>query len=280
MSINQRLSRLIDLVPYISKHQGIAIEDLAGKFQISVRELEKDLWLLYCCGLPGQTPLELMEFTFEDGFVTVRNADELKHPRSLTQVEIATLIMGLEIIAKQGEIQNPIAANLANRLREMIRGEISIEPDHSQIYMPEILQAIQRNQLLRIEYQGKVREIIPFETYMENGSFYLKSHCKLANARRTFKVNRITSLELLEAKELAPNDVVSADVKEKALIETHSNSRSVREVFGSTEEITYFSKEWALREVMAFGGAVEVITAELRSEIATRAQAGKNLYLG
>jgi hypothetical protein len=69
-------------------------------------------------------------------------------------------------------------------------------------------------------------------------------------------------------------------VKEKALIKTHSSSRTVREVLGSTEEITFFSKEWVLREVMAFGGAVEVITSELRSEIAARAQAGKNLYLG
>lgn len=280
MSINQRLSRLIDLVPYISKHQGIAIEDLADKFQISVRELEKDLWLLYCCGLPGQTPLELMEFTFEDGFVTVRNADELKHPRLLTQVEIATLIMGLEIIAKQGEQPNPISVNLANRLREMVRGEISIEPDQSQKFLSEIMQAIQHNRLLRIEYQGKIREVIPFETYIENGSLYLKSHCKLANARRTFKVSRITSLGILEEQELAPNDVVSVDVKEKALIKTHSGNRTVREILGSTEEITFFSKEWLLREVMAFGGAVEVITTELRSEIAARAQAGKNLYLG
>jgi proteasome accessory factor C len=280
MSINQRLSRLIDLVPYISHHQGISIENLANKFQISVRELEKDLWLLYCCGLPGQTPLELMEFTFEDGFVTVRNADELKHPRLLTQVEIATLIMGLEIIAKQGDQPNQIAVNLGNRLREMVRGEISIEPERSQKFVPEIMKAVQQNKVLKIDYQGKVREVIPFETYIENGSLYLKSHCKLADARRTFKVSRITSLELLEKQELAPNDVVSVDVKENALIKTHSSSRTAREVLGGTEEITFFSKEWVLQEVMAFGGAVEVITPELRSEIAARAQAGKNLYLG
>jgi predicted DNA-binding transcriptional regulator YafY len=162
----------------------------------------------------------------------------------------------------------------------MVRGEISIEPDQSQKFLPEIMNAIQQNKLLKIDYQGKIREVIPFETYHENGSLYLKSHCKLANARRTFKVSRITYLEILEKQELAPNDVVSIDVKEKALIKTHSSSRTVREVLGSTEEITFFSKEWVLREVMAFGGAVEVITSELRSEIAARAQAGKNLYLG
>ena len=76
MAINPKLARLIDLVPFISKHQGIPIKDLADKFGVSVEEIEKDLWSLYCCGLPGQTPLELMEFSFEDGFVSVRNADE------------------------------------------------------------------------------------------------------------------------------------------------------------------------------------------------------------
>ena len=64
MPINKRLARLIDLVPYISEHQGVAISELANKFGVTAAEIEKDLWLLYMCGLPGQTPLELMEFEF------------------------------------------------------------------------------------------------------------------------------------------------------------------------------------------------------------------------
>ena len=59
MANNPRLARLIDLVPFITSHQGISISELAHKFGVSANEIEKDLWLLYMCGLPGQTPLEL-----------------------------------------------------------------------------------------------------------------------------------------------------------------------------------------------------------------------------
>jgi proteasome accessory factor C len=72
MPNNSKLARLIDLVPFITSHQGISIVELSKKFGVTKEEIEKDLWLLYMCGLPGQTPLELMEFEFEDGFVTVR----------------------------------------------------------------------------------------------------------------------------------------------------------------------------------------------------------------
>ena len=102
MASNPRLARLIDLVPFITSHQGVSIAELAKKFNVTINEIEKDLWLLYMCGLPGQTPLELMEFEFEDGYVTVRNAEELRAPRSLTQTELATLIIGLEILGERG----------------------------------------------------------------------------------------------------------------------------------------------------------------------------------
>ena len=277
MNVNSRLTRLIDLVPYISKHQGIAIEELARRFDVSVPELEKDLWLLYCCGLPGQTPLELMEFAFEDGYVSVRNAEELKSPRSLTQIEIATLVMGLDLISKEG---NGIALELKKKLQNLISGQISILPDNTQNHIPEIEDAIQNNFLLRILYKGSLREVIPLELYFENFAWYLKAHCKLAKARRTFRLNRIESVEVLDAKELPPNEVIDSVNRYVAKIKIHSHARLAREIFGSTEEISYYSKDWLFRELMAQGGRFEALTPEIRSEIEHLSQAGKNLYLG
>jgi proteasome accessory factor C len=277
MPTNQRLARLIDLVPYIANHQGISTEELAKKFGISVTELEKDLWLLYCCGLPGQTPLELMEFNFEDGYVTVRNADELKIPRSLTKIEMATLVIGLELLALKG---NSTALNLAQRLKEKLESQISVQPDKGELYISEIEQAIQKNGLLKIRYRGKERVIIPFEIYSETNAFYLKAFCKEASDRRTFKINRIEDLVLLDVTELPPNEVASSDVKHQAMIKVHSNKRSIREIFGGTSEINFFSKEWLSCEIMAQGGSVEAITPEIRQIISQKARAGKNLYLG
>jgi len=285
MAINSRLARLIDLVPYISQHQGIPISQLADKFAISKDELEKDLWLLYCCGLPGQTPLELMEFSFEDGYVTVRNADELKRPRSLTQTELATLIVGLDLLSNLG---SKPAEELRMKLSAKFSGQIAYKPDQNERYVPEILSAIQSNNVLRIKYNSKVREVIPFELYSENGSRYVRAYCKSVKDRRTFKLSRIEALDILEGKELPPNSVGSEDTKFETKIRIHRQARLVREALGipigvnTSEPITiqYFSKNWLLDLALSFGGAIELLEDRLRSEMRERILASQNLYLG
>lgn len=273
---NSRLARLFDLVPFIVKHQGIPIAELAEKFQISVEQLEKDLWLLYMCGLPGQTPLELMEFEFEDGYVSVRNADELKSPRSLTQIELASLVIGLEILISQG-ISG--AEQLKNKLASKLSTEISYQPAKSDLYLPEIAQAIQQNKVLSITYNGKAREVIPFETYTEDRTSYLRAFCKSAEDRRTFKISKIESLKITDNQELAPNLVPSNETPKTTKIATHKEKRLVREVLGNSEQIDYFSVEWLISETMALAGAVELEDPQLRAQILARVKASQSLYL-
>lgn len=272
-----RLARLIDLVPYISQHQGISIENLAAKFKVSKAEIEKDLWLLYMCGLPGHTPLELMEFEFEDGYVTVRNAEELKSPRSLTQTEISTLVIGLSILEEQG---STAAGKLKEKLADKLNTPISFKPSGIYKFLNEIEQAIRNNKVLKINYAGTVREVIPFEVYHEAENSYLRAYCKRAKDRRTFKVSRINTLEISAISELAPNVVPSDSHLQNTQIKVHHNARRVRESLGGKEDIQYFSTEWLISEVMALGGAVELLDPKLRAEIKERAQTSQKLYLG
>ena len=276
MANNSRLARLIDLVPFITSHQGISIAELARKFGVSIAEIEKDLWLLYMCGLPGQTPLELMEFEFEDGFVTVRNAEELKAPRSLTQIELATLIIGLEILHERGSEQ---AKNLRDRLSSLLRTSIRFEPSVTDRYLPEINKAIAQNLVLQITYVGKDREVIPFETYNENGEIYLRAFCKSANANRTFRISKIGELALLNKHELAPNSVPSDSNLQTTRIKVHRDARLVKETLGSGETVSYYSKDWLFSQVLALGGAVELLDSQLKTELLNRVQASQNLYL-
>ena len=276
MANNSRLARLIDLVPFITSHQGISIAELARKFGVSIAEIEKDLWLLYMCGLPGQTPLELMEFEFEDGFVTVRNAEELKAPRTMNQIELATLIIGLEILHERG---SEPAKNLRDRLSSLLRTSIRFEPSVTDRYLPEINKAIAQNLVLQITYVGKEREVIPFETYNENGEIYLRAFCKSANANRTFRISKIGELALLSKHELAPNSVPSESNVQTTRIKVHRDARLVKETLGSVETVSFYSKDWLFSQVLALGGAVELLDSQLKTELLNRVQASQNLYL-
>ena len=52
-----KAARLLDLVPYISTHQGISIKDLAQEFDVSTTELLDDLNTLWICGTVPYTHL-------------------------------------------------------------------------------------------------------------------------------------------------------------------------------------------------------------------------------
>ena len=273
---NPRLARLIDLVPFISANQGISISDLAKRFGVSAAEIEKDLWLLYMCGLPGQTPLELMEFEFEDGYVTVRNAEELRFPRSLTQTELATLVIGLEILQSRG---SKSAENLKQRLISKLKTKVDFVPSATEKYLPEISRAIQENLILEIVYLGKTREIIPFETYQDGSNLYLRAFCKAAIDWRTFRISKIQELKLTGRGELIPSQVPTSVNLITTQIRVHHSPRLVREMLGGIDEIQVYSTDWLISQVLALGGAVELLDPMMRKALIERIQTSQNQYL-
>ena len=60
----ERTSRALDLVPYLLEHQGISITELAEVFGVSENQINEDLILIHMCGLPGYTPLELIDMYY------------------------------------------------------------------------------------------------------------------------------------------------------------------------------------------------------------------------
>ena len=94
----ERTARLLDLVPYINSHQGISLKELANVFGVTQAQMTSDLTTLWMCGLPGYTPLELMDLDFESGFVTIHNAETLSKPRSITFDEGVALVLGLDLL--------------------------------------------------------------------------------------------------------------------------------------------------------------------------------------
>lgn len=70
----EKAARMLDLVPFITTHQGIPLDDLAAQFQVSQSELLSDLNALWMC---GDSRFDLIDLEFESGFVSIRNAETL-----------------------------------------------------------------------------------------------------------------------------------------------------------------------------------------------------------
>jgi len=81
-----RLSRLLALVPWLSAHDGVTIDEAAAHFDVTPEQLQNDLWLLICTGRPGHMHGDLVDIQFwdEDGRITVVDAQTLDRPLRLS----------------------------------------------------------------------------------------------------------------------------------------------------------------------------------------------------
>jgi len=99
----QRALRTMDLVPYILENPGISTIDLAAKFSVTQKQIEKDLQLIFLCGLPGYTPYELIDLTFEDGIVSIIEPQVLTKPRNFSSNEMVVIKLGLDFAGNKRE---------------------------------------------------------------------------------------------------------------------------------------------------------------------------------
>ena len=286
-----RTSRLLDLVPFLNTHQGISLKELAAKFDVTTAQMSSDLTTLWMCGLPGYTPLELMDLEFESGFVTIRNASTLSKPRSISFDEGVALLLGLDLLAGSVEQnrQDLITAveNLKQKISKLIDIPVTISasPKSSPAIAAVLNEALAKKSYLSLQYHSLYRDEItdriiqPLELIDENDNQYLRAFCFTAGAMRDFRIDRVLTAQISAEK---PNTVASgvATKKLQFTIAFKKPSRDVIERFGinhteSSKELmlSAFSQQWIERSVMASGESVELLEPlNIRANIARKAQ--------
>ena len=286
-----RTARLLDLVPYLNTHQGISLKDLAQRFDVSTAQMSSDLTTLWMCGLPGYTPLELMDLEFESGFVTIRNAPTLSRPRSISFDEGVALILGLDLLsASISEDRQDLVASinhLKQKLSEKIGLSVSLnaQPKSSPIVTAAIKESLSRNLYLEITYHSLYRDEIttrivqPLELVEDSDNQYLRAFCFTAGSMRDFRVDRIIEAKIVADRPNTKNSSINSEPLDFT-IAFKAPSRDVSERFNldyandeKTLQLSSYSQQWIERSVMASGGGVEVTKPlNIRSEVASKAQ--------
>ena len=293
----ERTSRMLDLVPYINTHQGISLVELAGVFEVSTEQMINDLTTLWMCGLPGYTPLELMDLDFESGYVSITNAPTLAKPRSITHEEGVALVLGLDVLrsAISSEREDLIEAisSLSQRIADLVKLPMALtaSTDVSHEVTTSIKDAIAHRSGLKIAYHSlykdeiSTRVVLPLEILENQGYLYLHAYCSTAKDFRHFRIDRVQSAETAEVEQPS---TTSPENPEKLRFEVRvvRPTRDVAERFaeshldaGTVFKGSSFSQQWISRSVFASAGAVELLSpVDIRSEIARRAESILNRY--
>lgn len=302
-----RTARALDLVPYLLEHQGISIPELALAFGVSEKQINDDLILIHMCGLPGYTPLELIEMFYEDGYVTVYDPQSLNKPRSMNKFEATSLLLSLDLLKS---LQTEQIAEEIELLKLKLQRNMRFENPYVVVQQSEVSPLIARLEIavrkstpLRINYatatkdSSSVRDILPLEITLANGFTYLNAWCQSSLGDRTFRVDRILSFEEIEGTVIsAPiGEIGSFEASAKIDIKVAKSARKFieenRSIIANMEEdeqaseylvkINPIDSEWLIRTILGFGGQIKIIEPlELATELQNRAELISELYKG
>ncbi len=281
-----RTSRLLDLVPYLAAHQGIELNSLAKDFSVTANQMVADLTTLWMCGLPGYTPLELMDLSFDSGYVTIHNAETLSKPRNLTSEESIALLLGLDLVVQSLPEERSdllaIATALRNKLAERANLPSPVHANSSgdSAIRTSILHAISAKKSVEISYHSLYADVItsrvitPLEIHIEETHENVWAYCESANSFRSFRMDRV--LESKEVKAPARTSHPNHSSESHSIdfvLRIHSRLRDAVERFsinkadmaGDIHKQAY-SQQWLIRSVLSSSGTVELIAPGMTRE--------------
>ena len=222
----ERLPRLLALVPYLQARPGIKVADAAADFGVSETQLRKDLQLLWLCGLPGHGPGDLIDLSFEGETITVIFDAGMSRPLRLTGEEALALAVALRTLAETPGLADSDAVHRALAKVETAAGgvvddaTVTVALDRTDRLTPVLNRAVSEKRALELRYYTAARDettertVDPLRVFELDGHAYLEAWCRSAEGVRTFRVDRIEDVVLLDEPARPPAGIELRDLAE------------------------------------------------------------------
>jgi proteasome accessory factor C len=222
-----QLPRLLALLPYLLARPGVRLADVAAEFGVTEERLRKDLELLWVCGLPGHGPGDLIDFEFEGDTVTVIEPAGVQRPLRLTVDEALALVVALRALAETPGLDARDAVERALAKVEQAAGtaaaaaervEIAVEGEEA--VLPVVRDALERGRRLHLAYhvpgrdETTERDVDPMRLLLVEGRSYLEAWCRRVEGVRIFRLDRVVSVEILDAPAEPPAHAERRDISQ------------------------------------------------------------------
>ena len=229
----EQVARLLALVPYIQARREVSLEEAASDFGVSPAQIVKDLNVLWFCGLPGLGMGDLidvdMEALEEGGVIRVSNADYLRRPLRLDSSEASALIVALRALREGSDDDvRPIVDSALGKLEAAagdgaaLAAQVDVRLPRQQARVSQLSEllsdAVERQRQVRLEYYVPTRDestervVDPLRVASRDGNTYLDAYCHLAEDQRLFRLDRISSAEVLDTPVDRPADLQPRDL--------------------------------------------------------------------
>jgi proteasome accessory factor C len=306
--VTDRLARLLSLVPYLLARPGIPVAEAAADFDISERQLRRDLELLWMCGLPGYGPGDLIDLSFAGDTVTVTEDAGMRRPLRLTTAEATALLVALRTLADVPGVVDTAAVQRATVKIERAVGDadtsgISVDLSREEeTATATVQQALASGRALRIRYYTAGRDAVsqrtvdPMRLLLVGGRGYLEAWCRRAEGVRLFRLDRVEDAVILDEPADPPPDAQPTDLSaglfqpapehRSAVLVLEPEAHWVAEYYLVDDIVDepdsdairvvmrYTDPAWLVRLVLGLGGGARVVEPpELAVAVARRARA-------
>lgn len=294
-----RVARAMDVIPYVLENPGIKIETLATKFGVDQKQIIKELELIFLCGLPGYTPYELIDLTFEDGFVTIIDPQLFDKPRKFTETEGVIINLGLVLLKNSISDTNQIQVidHLIQKLTAKFKVTSSavIEKLSKPDFYDEITKSINQNDSICIDYASisedslYQRLIKPLRISIRNGFYYLYATDLEKDVDRVYRMDQIRSISSIQSNsqsrvnEVSENDEIDFELMVVDQLITEKFRDIFTEVIQSEKHFMVKGKssnrQWLYRWILSHGSAIQILGPEkLKESVRARAQSALDHY--
>ncbi len=246
--ISQKLRRLLYVVPFVAQQpDGVSIDDLAEQVGVDRETIMRDLDLLTLVGPPQGDPGEYLLISVEEDRVYVDLAQKLTRPLRMTAAEGCSLLLGIRSLRNQEVVPYEEAlisaesklikalgrdAEKASEMAE--RTVVAADQKALMKQVADLSQAATNRQSISINYVSASRATVgdrklnPYGVVHHAGNWYLVAYCHNRTDLRTFRVDRILSLEVLDQTFEMPTDFSLDTYKREHLYVPTADSTAVQ----------------------------------------------------
>lgn len=285
----ERLKRLLFLVPYISRHPGQTVDEVARAVGCSKAELLEELDLVTLVGHPPFQPDDFVDvYVEDDGRVYVQFDQRLSAPPRLTAAEGVALASAASLLKPEAgsalasgleKLKKVLPPEAAQRFKEL-QGRLDVQTAGVD-GMTALTQAIVEHREVEFDYVGVARGehehrvARPLELKNHRGQWYLRAHCLTRNGERLFRLDRLAALKVNDQRFTpeSPTATTPRTAEKQVTVRfTPEAAPYQQERFGSAGSLQADgslivtvpgeSEAWLARWVLSFGGEATVLAPE------------------